>query len=166
MVGWWWGVFPLLARIFGGRFDESFPIYASFFSSFFLKWRSVRAHQLLSLGLNHSTVARRDETTVSEFSLASPRGLTFTCWGCHGLCLWTGPLVGSLTLRQFSPGWYRLNQPSLPTPFYSVFMSGSVFMALSTVFHSINYPDNSPLSPSVLPVLSLPYETIQLRISQ
>ena len=30
--------------------------------------------------------------------------------------------------------------------FYSVLVSVSVFMALSTVFHSINSPDNSPLS--------------------
>ena len=29
-----------------------------------------------------------------------------------------------------------MNQPSLPTPFYSVLASISVFMALSTVFHS------------------------------
>ena len=29
-----------------------------------------------------------------------------------------------------------MNQPSLPTPFYSVLASVSVFMALSTVFHS------------------------------
>ena len=35
-------------------------------------------------------------------------------------------------------------------------LSVSVFVALSTVFHSINSPDNSPLSHSVLPVLSLP----------
>ena len=39
-----------------------------------------------------------------------------------------------------------INQPSLPTPFYSVLVSVSVFMALSTVFHSINSPDNSSLS--------------------
>ena len=39
-----------------------------------------------------------------------------------------------------------INQPSLPTPFYSVLVSVSVFMALSTVFHSMNSPDNSPLS--------------------
>ena len=49
-----------------------------------------------------------------------------------------------------------INQPSLPTPFYSV------FMALSTVFHSINSPDNSPLSHSVLPILILPYWFRQL----
>ena len=52
---------------------------------------------------------------------------------------------------------FDINQPSLPTPFYSVLVSVSVFMALSTVFHSINSPDNSPLSHSVLPVSFLPY---------
>ena len=35
-----------------------------------------------------------------------------------------------------------INQPSLPTPFYSVLVSVSVFMALSPVFDSINSPDN------------------------
>ena len=52
---------------------------------------------------------------------------------------------------------FDINQPSLPTPLYSVHVSVSVFMALSTVFHSINSPDNSQLSHSVLPVLFLPY---------
>ena len=42
-----------------------------------------------------------------------------------------------------------INQQGLPTPFYSVLVSISVFMALSTVFHSINSPDNSPFSHSV-----------------
>ena len=36
-----------------------------------------------------------------------------------------------------------INQPSFPTLVYSVPVSISVFMALSTVFHSINSPDNS-----------------------
>ena len=54
-----------------------------------------------------------------------------------------------------------INQPSLPTPF-SLFLSVSVFMTLSTVFHSINSPDNSLLSHSLLPVLSLPYWSFQL----
>ena len=48
-----------------------------------------------------------------------------------------------------------INQPSWPTPFYSVLVSISVFTALSTVFHSINSPNNSLFSHSVLPVLSL-----------
>ena len=59
---------------------------------------------------------------------------------------------------------FDINQPSLPTPFYSVPVSISVSMALSTVFHSINSPDNSPLSHSVLPVLFLPYWFFQLYI--
>ena len=50
---------------------------------------------------------------------------------------------------------FDIIQPSLPTPFYPVLVSISVFMALSTVFHSVNSPDNSPPSHSVLPVLSL-----------
>ena len=59
-----------------------------------------------------------------------------------------------------------INQLSLSTPFYSVLVSMSVFMALSTVFHSmINSPDNSPLSHSVLLVLFLPYWSFQLYIS-
>ena len=55
-----------------------------------------------------------------------------------------------------------INQPSFPTLFFSFFknsvlVSISVFMAFSTVFHSINSPDNSPLSHPVLPVLFLLY---------
>ena len=48
---------------------------------------------------------------------------------------------------------FDVNQPSLPTPFHSVLVSISVFMAFSTVFHSINSPDNSPLSYFVPPGL-------------
>ena len=58
-----------------------------------------------------------------------------------------------------------IDQPSFPTPFSSVFVCISVFMALSTVFQSINSPDNSPFSHSVLPVLPLPYWSFQLYIS-
>ena len=60
---------------------------------------------------------------------------------------------------------FDINQPSLPTPFYSVLVSISVLMALSTVFHSMNSPDNSPLFRSVLPVLFLRYWSFQLYIS-
>ena len=48
-----------------------------------------------------------------------------------------------------------INRPSLPA--YSVLVSISVFVSLSTVFHSTNSPNHSPLSHSVLPVLFLPY---------
>ena len=48
-----------------------------------------------------------------------------------------------------------INQPSLPTPFYSVLLSIPLLMTLATVFHSIYSPNKSPFSHSVLPVLSL-----------
>ena len=56
------------------------------------------------------------------------------------------------------------NQLSFPTPFflYSVLVSISVFMALSTMFHSINSPDNSLLSHSVFLLVFLPYWSFQL----
>ena len=60
---------------------------------------------------------------------------------------------------------FNINQPSWPTPFHSVLVSTSVFMALSAVFHSIKSPDNSPLSHSVLLVLPLTYWSFQLYIS-
>ena len=49
-----------------------------------------------------------------------------------------------------------IDQPSLATPFYSV-LGLFLSVALLTVFYSINSPDNSPLSHSVLPVLLPPY---------
>ena len=60
---------------------------------------------------------------------------------------------------------FKISQPSLPTSFYSVLVSVSVFTALSTVFYFINSPDISPLSHSVLPVLFLPYWSFQLYVS-
>ena len=56
----------------------------------------------------------------------------------------------------------EINQSSLPTHFYSVLVSVSVFLAFSTVFHSLNFPDNSPLFRFVLPVLFLPFWSFQL----
>ena len=58
---------------------------------------------------------------------------------------------------------FDITQPSLPTPFYSVLVSVSVFMALSTVFHSINSPSNSPLCHSVLPVFFLLFGSFNYR---
>ena len=57
-----------------------------------------------------------------------------------------------------------IKQLSLPAPFHSVLVSVSVFMALSTVFDSIDSPDNSLLSHSVLLVLFLLYWSFQLYI--
>ena len=58
-----------------------------------------------------------------------------------------------------------LTNRACPLLFYSVLVSISVSEALSTVFHSINSPDNSPFSHSVLLVLSLPNWSFQLYVS-
>ena len=58
-----------------------------------------------------------------------------------------------------------MNQPSLPIPFYSVPASVSVFRALSSLFHSMHFPDNSPFSHSVVLVLSLPCRYFRLYFS-
>ena len=60
---------------------------------------------------------------------------------------------------------FDINQPGWPTPFYAVLVSVSVFMVLSTVFHSINSPNNPLLSHSALPALFLPCWSFQLHIS-
>ena len=72
------------------------------------------------------------------FVFISLRGLTFTCWGCCGLCFWHKPAELAHSF------------------FYSALVFISVFMALSTLFHSIYSPDHCPLSHSVLPVSFLP----------
>ena len=72
-----------------------------------------------------------------------PHGLTFSWLGCYGLC-------------------NRHRPAELAHSFYYVLVSVSVFMALSTIFHSINSPSNSPLSHSVLLVLFLPCWSFQL----
>ena len=97
---------------------------------------------------------KRDRETVIIVTLISH---------CHPLCAevpWGEPSRGGNVAVYV----FNINQSSLPTPFYSVLVSISVFMALSTVFHSINSPNNFLLSNSVFPVLFLPYWSIQLCI--
>ena len=65
---------------------------------------------------------------------------------------------------------FVINQRSSPIHFFSslffvVLVSISVFMTLSTVFHAICSPDNSPLSHFALSVLYLLYRSFQLAIS-
>ena len=74
-----------------------------------------------------------------------PHGLTFTWWDDAVYV-------------------FDKNQPSLPTHFHSALVSVFVFMALSTVFHSINSHDSS-LSHSALPISFLPYWSFQQYIS-
>ena len=76
----------------------------------------------------------------------SPRGLTFTWWGCCGLCL-----------------WHKLTQLA-----HSFLICFCVCFCLCSPFNCISFhifPENSPLSQSVLLVLFLPYSSFQLYIS-
>ena len=91
-----------------------------------------------------ATTSRSERNELLDFFFfASPHGLTFTWWGCLGLCQGHKPT-------------------ELAHSFHSVLAS---LMALSPVFRFINSPDNSPYSHSVLPVLFLPYWSFQLYIS-
>ena len=60
---------------------------------------------------------------------------------------------------------FNVSLQSLPTPFRSFLVSISVSTALSIIFYSINSPNKSPFSHSVLLVLFLPYWSFQLCIS-
>ena len=102
--------------------------------------------QIQNTNLETPTVSNSKWRFYDVGSITRLHGHTFTWSGCSGLCRWH-------TIR------------ALPTPFHSVLVSVSVFMALSTVFHSINSPNHSSLSHSVLPVLFLPYWSFELYIS-
>ena len=110
---------------------------------------------------------RNDRTVVcaSLWSLSkSPSPTTAPC-----LCVWctcqsTDQLRHQVSVPEVSAGSpsrggqvtvyvLDINQPNWPPSLHSTLVSISVFVALSTVFYSINSPDNSLLSHSVLLVL-------------
>ena len=95
-------------------------------------WHDSGAKHTVTMGADRLWVHRQTVSCVSR----SPHWLTFTWWGCCGLYLWLEPTELALSFLSCSL-------------LVSVFF---FFMALSTVFHSINSPNNSPLSHSVLPV--------------
>ena len=94
-------------------------------------------------GKEHFSTFNACITILTRYCLCfktSPRGLPFTWWGCY---VW-------LIATEFA---------------HSFFVSMSVLMVLSTVFHSINSPDNSSFSHFVLLVLYLPYWSFQPYVS-
>ena len=111
---------------------------------------------------------KTDRKQTTSFFQSSIRSFYFKlisstqCWTKHVFLNRGSPRahLHVVVMSRFVP--FGINQPTLSTPFYSVLVSVSVFTALSTVFHSINSPDNSPLSHSVLPVLFRPYWSFQL----
>ena len=122
--------------------------------------RSTTLCTLLPCWTSVPTLHGKGSSAMVDLSVTSSLHMT-------GLCFWISRLRGlTFTLLGWC-GFYveDMNQPSLPNPFYSVLVSISVFMALSTVFHSINPPDNSPLLHSFLPVLILPDWSFQQYVS-
>ena len=137
--------------------------------------------------MHASPSARNSAVLISAFSVHSASRLFWSCqtlsavwhtqWIRLLLLIWwfvNRPDMTFATVSAGSPSCggevvvyvKDINQLSLPTPFlYSVLVSISVFMTLSTVFHSINSPDNFPFYHSVLAVLSLPCWSFQLYIS-
>ena len=105
------------------------------------KWSLCSSSRAIDAGSRVECPRNINRLKNRYYYVMSPRGLTFTWWGCCGLC------------------FFNINQPGLPTPFYLVlvfFSFISVFMALSAVFNFTNSPNNSPLSHLFLPVLFLP----------
>ena len=89
----------------------------------------------------------------------------FHVWICGRVFTDLSPRVHLHVMGMLRFTFFDIDRPSLPTPFYSVLVYVSVFMALSTIFHSTNSPGNSPLSHFVLLVFFRPYWSFQLYIS-
>ena len=120
--------------------------------------------------------ARTQMSDIHHFSRRYQMSVRFCVWGVGGYFTVSVDSVYSFWPRVPAGSPSRggdatvyvcdINQPSLLTPLYSVLVSISLFMALSTAFHPIfNSPDNFPFSHSVLPVLSLPYWYFNLCVS-
>ena len=118
---------------------------------------SVRVHLRIQLRVCWSTAQDmfRGMATESPMMLSLDEKLSDTAitW-LHQCCLKS--VAGEVTLCGWVPAGSLsrggdgtvcvkdINQPTLPTPFYSILESISVCMALSTVFRSENSPDKTP----------------------
>ena len=121
-------------------FHITFPSFYCTFSLIFLHFSLIPLHfrrPFTAFYPHANTLFPSFACTLPLFfrTLRS-RGLTFSWWGCYGLCPRHKPTELAHSFLFF------------------LLVSVSVFMALSTVFHSIHSPDNSPLSHLVL---FLPY---------
>ena len=109
-----------------------------------------------------------------RYSLCLSLSLVFCLFLCLSVCLsfslvtsnWSLSVPADSSSRggDIAVHVFDINQPSLPTPFYSVLVIIPVFTTLSIVFHSINSLDNCPLSHSVLLVLFLACWSFQLSL--
>ena len=110
------------------------------------------------VNLGEGEVYQRTKVSMKRV-LANPlyRYLSY-CLICTYLFSWEFPVLYVLTGSPSHGGNVTIyvldiKQPSMSTIVHSVLVSVSVFMALSTVFNSINSPNNSPLSHAVFQVL-------------
>ena len=116
-------------------------------------WLIVMCH-----GISSSLLSFCWENTFYKWCPGADLSCIYRNASCHlGLSLSPFSCYVSFFLSLWDPaglisrGWdvvKDINQLSLPTPLYSVLLSVSIFMTLSTVFHSINSPDSSPFSHS------------------
>ena len=119
-------------------------------------WRTLYSAMWLSL----TNTLFEDEGFTGWFDPSfTNKGFIVWCDRCDWRTLYSAMWL-SLTKASYtdvpvgspSCGWnvivyaFDISYLSLPTPFYYVLVSVSVFIALSTVFQSINSPDNSPFS--------------------
>ena len=93
--------------------------------------KHVHAGMLMHVHVHYGHLMGLPQHVLVVISFTCPCGLTFTWWAYYSLCL-------------------RHKPTELQHSFYSVPVSVSVLMALSTVFHSINSPDNCLFSHTVL----------------
>ena len=82
----------------------------------------------------------RSTTLTVDWAVSSKKlSITHVIFGCYDVCACLLTVTPSSLAHLHVVGMLRfmsdINQPSLPTPFNSVLISVSVFMALSTVFH-------------------------------
>ena len=95
------------------------------------------------LGCAHTSARMRACTGTQKLVMRKRVTIILAIASCLRLAVGSPSRSGDVTIFV-----KEINQSSLPTSFYSVLVSISIFLALSTVFPSINSPNNSPFSHS------------------
>ena len=131
---------PLTARVVGAPLMILQPVFSIFPCS------PLPSGTCRTPGLSIPGCCLRTSSSVFLVFCPRPRGLTFSWWGCHGLC-------------------QRHKSTELANSFLFCSCVCLSLMAFSIVFQSINSSDNSPFSHSVLPVSSWTYWSFQLYVS-
>ena len=139
-------------------------------------WTTSKSEHPLCLHQNRWQLGPPAEKTGRGFLLNRPLCPTDDRIGQGTKLNWTEQWL--LKCQNESPGWryhdstlqdyvkHRLGELNERGMIHTLTgITVSAYMALLTVFHFINSPDNFPRSHSVLPVLFLPYLSFQLYVS-